>query len=310
MKKLKQIGKNLLFWVPVIIVSWLLVNYVVTNYEKGIYKAPGEMVKVYGNKMHIYSKGKGMNTVVLLPGLGTSAPVMDFKPLVNELSKKNHVVVIEPFGYGYSERTSRERTVMNITEEIHMALKNIGIKGKVVLMPHSESGIYAIYYANRYPDQVKAIVGIDCTLPKMKEYIGDYYKKTTKAMQYAKVLGIPRIEVTVNSNQYLPDKTNYAYSKKDREIIKAITKWNRYNENVLDERKKLKSNMEATEDIQLSDELPVLFFYVKKSRVANEYDEYTRQSIYSECVKLDGNHYLHQDYYQEIAKMTTDFLNK
>lgn len=310
MKKLKQIGKNLLFWVPVIIVSWLLVNYVETNYEKGIYKAPGEMVEVYGNKMHIYSKGKGKNTVVLLPGLGTSAPAMDFKPLVNELSKKNHVVVIEPFGYGYSERTSRDRTVKNITEEIHKALENIGIKGKVVLMPHSESGIYAIYYANRYPDEVKAIVGIDCTLPKMKVSIGDYYKKTSKIMKYAKVLGIPRIEVTFNQKKYLPDKMNHVYSKKDREIITAITKWNRYNENVLDERKKLRVNMEATEDIQLNGELPVLFFYVKGSKVAEVYDEYTRHSVYSELVNLDGNHYLHQDYYKEIAKMTIDFLNK
>ena len=308
--KLNQIGKNLLFWVPVIIVSWLFFNYVVTNYEKGIYKAPGEMVEVYGNKMHIYYKGKGKNTVVLLPGLGTGAPTKDFEPLVNELSKKNRVVVIEPFGYGYSERTNRERNVKNITEEIHMALVNIGIEGKVVLMPHSESGIYAIYYANRYPEQVKAIVGIDCTLPKMKVYIGDYYKKTTKLMKYVTILGIPRIEVTFNQKNYIPDKSNHAYSKKDREIIKAITKWNRYNENVLDERINLKANIEATKDIQLSDELPVLFFFAKGSKVAEVYDEYTGHSVYSELVKLDGDHYLHQDYYKEIAKMTTDFLNK
>lgn len=310
MKIFGQIGKNLLFWVPVIIVSWLLVNYVVTNYEKGIYKAPGEMVEVYGDKMHIYSKGKGKDTLVLLPGLGTEAPVMDFKPLVNELSKKNRVVVIEPFGYGYSERTSRERTVNNIVKEIHMALENIGIKGRIVLIPHSEAGIYAIYYANYYPDQVKAIVGIDCMLPNMKTYIGDYYKKVTKVMRYAKVLGIPRIEVTLNQKKYLPDKSNHAYSKKDREIIKAITKWNRYNENVLDERKNLKANMEATMDIRVNDELPVMFFYAKGSKVSEDYGEYTRHSVYSELVKLDGDHYLHRNYYKEIAKMTTDFLNK
>lgn len=310
MKKVKQLGKNLLFWIPVIIVCWLLINYEETNYEKGIYKAPGEMVKVYGNKMHIYSKGKGKNTIVLLPGLGTPAPELDFEPLVNALSNKNRVIVIEPFGYGYSDRTDRARTAMNITEEIHMALDSIGVKDKIVLMPHSESGIYALYYANQYPEQVKAIVGIDCTLPKMKVYIGDYYKKTRKSMKYAQVLGIPRIAVTLNPNKYLPDESSHAYSKKDRKIMKAITIWNAYNENVLEERNYLKANMKTTNDIQLNEKLPVLFFYARGSKVAEAYNEYTKNLEYSEVVVLDGDHYLHHDNYNEIARKTTEFLGK
>jgi pimeloyl-ACP methyl ester carboxylesterase len=308
MNKVKQLGKNLLFWVPVIVVCWLLVNYIETNYEKGIYKAPGKMVEVYGKKMHVYSKGKGKNTIVLLPGLGTAAPVLDFEPLVNELSKKNHVVVIEPFGYGYSERTNRVRTVKNITEELHMALDNIGVEGQIVLMPHGESGVYALSYANQYPEQVKAIVGIDCTLPKMKVYINDYCKKTRKVMKFTNVLGIPRIEVSLNSKKYLPSEDNHAYSKENRKMMKAITIWNCYNENVLEEQEYIKANMEDTSNIQLKDTLPVLFFYVRGSKVAEVYDEYTRHLDYSELVALDGNHYLHWDNYIEIARKTTEFL--
>ncbi|WP_455714454.1 alpha/beta fold hydrolase [Anaerosporobacter sp.] len=310
MKQVKQFGKNLLFWVPVIVVCWLLINYVEDNYEKGIYKAPGEMVEIYGKKMHVYSKGKGKNTIVLLPRLGTAAPVLDFRPLAEELSKKNRVVVIEPFGYGYSEKTDRARTVENITQEIHLALEDIGVKGKIVLMPHSEAGIYAIYYTNRYPEQVKAIVGIDCTLPNMKVYIGNHYKKTSKIMKYAEVLGISRLEVTINPSKYLPDESNHAYTKKDRKIMKAITIWNYYNENVLEERNYLDANIETTSDIQLNEKLPVLFFYGKGSKVSEDYDEYTRHLEYSEVVILEGNHYLHWNNYKEIARKTTDFLSK
>lgn len=308
MKIVKQLGKNLLFWIPVIVVCWLLINYVETNYEKGIYKAPGEMVEVYGKKMHIYSKGKGKNTIVLLPGLGTPAPELDFEPLVNALSKKNRVVVIEPFGYGYSDRTDRTRTVENIAEEIHMALDGIGVKGKIVLMPHSESGIYALYYANQYKEQVKAIVGIDCTLPKMKVYIGDYYKNTRKTMKYAEFFGIPRIAVTLNPNKYLPDENKHAYSKKNRKIMKTITIWNFYNENVLEERNYLSDNMETTSHIQVNDKLPILFFYARGSKVAEAYDEYTRHQEYSEVVVLDGDHYLHWNNCDKITRKTTEFL--
>lgn len=50
-------------------------------------------------------------TIVLLPGLGTAAPILDFMPLATELSKTNRVVIVKPFGYGWSDITNDERTL-------------------------------------------------------------------------------------------------------------------------------------------------------------------------------------------------------
>jgi pimeloyl-ACP methyl ester carboxylesterase len=124
------------------------------------------LVELDGENMHIYTKGEGENTFVLLSGLGTTAPVLDFEPLVNELAKENKVVVVEGFGYGWSDLTKKERTVENIVGEIRAALQLANIKGPYILMPHSISGIYSMYYANKYPEEVKAIIGIDPTLPQ------------------------------------------------------------------------------------------------------------------------------------------------
>ncbi len=115
-------------------------------------------------------KWSGENTIVLLSGLGTAAPVLDFEPLINQMAKNHKVVVVEPFGYGWSDMTEKERTVENIVEEIRTALKESGIEGPYILMPHSISGIYSIYFADKYPNEVKAIIGIDPTLPKAVEY--------------------------------------------------------------------------------------------------------------------------------------------
>ena len=38
------------------------------------------------------------------------------------------------------------------------ALQKSNIKGPYILMPHSVSGVYSMYYANKYPDEVKAII--------------------------------------------------------------------------------------------------------------------------------------------------------
>ncbi|MDR9796896.1 alpha/beta hydrolase [Aeribacillus pallidus] len=133
--------------------------------------------------MHVYTKGDGENTIVLLSGLGTAAPVLDFEPLVNELAKNHKVVVVESFGYGWSNVTNKERTVENIVEEIRTALKS-NIEGPYILMPHSISGIYSMYYANAYPDEVKAVIGIDFTLPQVLEYFGESAPTMSEYMKY------------------------------------------------------------------------------------------------------------------------------
>ena len=70
-------------------------------------------------------QGKGTETVVLLPGYGTPAPALDFKPLIDELSPFYKVVVIEPFGYGLSDVTEKERTTENMVSEIHETLQQL-----------------------------------------------------------------------------------------------------------------------------------------------------------------------------------------
>lgn len=129
-----------------------------TILEQKKYPPIGKIVEVDGKDMHIYIKGQGDHTIVLLSGLGTTAPALDFEPLVNELSKNNQVVVVEYFGYGWSELTDKERTVENIVEEIRTALKKSNIQGPYIMMPHSVSGIYSMYYANAYKEEVKAII--------------------------------------------------------------------------------------------------------------------------------------------------------
>ncbi|MCX2824528.1 hypothetical protein [Bacillus pseudomycoides] len=44
-----------------------------------------------------------------------AAPALDYEPLMNEISKNNRIVVIETFGYGWSDITNKERTVENIS---------------------------------------------------------------------------------------------------------------------------------------------------------------------------------------------------
>lgn len=57
-----------------VVLIWIAFHYIKTAYEQKNYPAIGKLVEVNGNNMHVYTKGNGENTIVLLSGLGTASP--------------------------------------------------------------------------------------------------------------------------------------------------------------------------------------------------------------------------------------------
>ena len=76
--------------------------------------------------------------------------------------------MVEPFGYGLSDQTEKERSTANIVSEIHEALQSLHID-RYILMGHSISGIYRLDYVNKYADEVSAYVGLDSSVPAISE---------------------------------------------------------------------------------------------------------------------------------------------
>src|SRR5699024_12131853 len=79
------------------------------------------------------------------------------------------------------------RDIDTMLSETREALKQAGISDPYILFPHSMSGIEALYWAEKYPDEVKAIVGLDMATPEAYEelntpmpliYIGNLAAKT------------------------------------------------------------------------------------------------------------------------------------
>lgn len=137
-------------------------------------------VKVNGKNMWAHVKGSGDKTVVMLSGWGVDSPVDDYYPLYDMLSKDYKVVVLEYFGYFNSDITNDERTNKKMVEEIRESLDKLNIKPPYILMPHSMSGLYSLYYANKYPSEVSAIIGLDMSLPQkqLERWNGENFEKT------------------------------------------------------------------------------------------------------------------------------------
>ena len=203
-KVIKKKVKKILLIFLVIVAVFLLFTFVrhriMLKQEEDLVKPVGQMVDVDGHKMCVYTEGEGDKTLVFMAGHGTITPILDFKSIYPQLTDKYRIVVVEKFGYGYSEHVNKPRDVDSILADTRTALAGAGLEGPYVLCPHSYSGLEALYWAQTYPDEVEAIIGLDMALPEYYNYTTD----GTLAVPYFRLLhGL----LDLGIGRYLPDST-------------------------------------------------------------------------------------------------------
>lgn len=264
-------------------------NAVATAVEQDRIEPYGQKVTVDGQEMNVLIAGEGATDVVLLPGFGTASPVLDFEPLVTELSQDHRVIVVEPFGYGLSDGTERARTTENIVTETHAALQILGVDD-YILMGHSIAGLYGIQFANRYPDEVRAFVGIDSSVPGQP---GSETELPVGLFGAAKNLGLARLVASIRGTGY--DET--AYSEEAREQIALLTDRNTLSPTYLNAMSLLPVNFRDALGTGFPEDLPVLLFVVSDNPTAptwvQVHEEQAASVADGTVVPLDGEHYLH-----------------
>ena len=127
----------------------------------------GSIARVGNTDINVYSEGSGDITIIFMAGSGVGCPALEYKPVYKRMSDRYRIAVVEKAGYGLSGKATTERTVENLVEESRAALKILHIEPPYILAPHSYSGFEAIWWANTYPAEVKAVLGLDMGFPNM-----------------------------------------------------------------------------------------------------------------------------------------------
>ena len=125
----------------------------------------GEILEVEGAKVNykIFNAEKTGRTVILMPGLGVQDLSIAGGPLMDRIDAR--IILVNRPGYAFSDETGRVADVDYIVEYHRNLLRELEITEPVILMPHSIAGQYAMYWAERYPDEVKGIIGLDIGSP-------------------------------------------------------------------------------------------------------------------------------------------------
>jgi len=310
-KVLKVIGKSLLVLLAALIAFLLVMfvyNQIMLKKEAVIFDNPpvGQFVEVDGHKMCIYTEGEGDHTLVFLSGSGTPSPIYDFKSLYSLLSDDYRIVVIEKFGYGFSDVVDGERSISTILRQDREALAKIGIEGPFVLCPHSFSALESLMWAQQYPDEVEAIVGLDMAVPQ--SYEGFDFEGASSTLLLGEALRLSGIL------RLFPDDVIIDTAGLTEEEIKTFRKImyaRMLNETVINEGDDIPEVARQIMNNPQPD-IPMLLFVADGGEDVNEWrrqtNDFVKEQTNASVIELDCRHYVHNYEQDKIAAEMRSFI--
>ncbi len=279
-----------------VILAILIVRYIMINADRKqnsqhyldeyIAQQNIQYLTIHGDKMAAYVTGEGDHVIVLLPGVNNFAPIATMKPLANMLATDHKVVIFDFFGSGFSDDTDVPRTIENFTEEIYTGLQLLNIEGPYILMPHEISGIYALDFANTYPEETEAIIGMDAYTSATRKGLvagnGAYdraYERFT-AKQYKQDYRFAQLLYVTGCKDmfyFLYDSvfTNNTHYQEERIVMENLFVERYFSANKIEELINFCDNSKQVEKTPLSPDLPVyhiLGYYTNEFNLIGDFD--------------------------------------
>ena len=271
----------------------------------------GQLVTLPDGAVNTAVSGTGEETFVIMPGYGAASPVLEFAPLVNDLDDHATVVVVEPFGYGYSDRkTDADRTLENISTELHQTLTALHVHRPYTLVAHSIGALYALDYVNRFPGEVRAVVTIDGSVPI--DAVASEAQQS-RWLRLWTISGVTRWVSMVKPTLFVRAPRD-TYSEDALRQMRTLMLRNDSTPALVEESHRMGQNVNAAKGLSFPAKLPVLAFVAQNTidLLPEWYPAHQAQLdglVRSKLIVIDDSHYLHYHHSPEIADAVRTFLD-
>ena len=277
--------------------------------EKASLKPMGQMVSVNGHDMSVFVKGEGPQTLVFLSGAGTASPILDFKDLYDDLSKQYKIVVVERAGYGYSEDTSKSRDVSEVLSETRQALAKAHVSGPYIILSHSMASLETLLWQEKYPSEVKAIIGLDWALPESYAHL-KMHPQILRMAHWGSQLGLLRY---LPSRLYVP---NANLSSSDRRLYQLIAYRQILSKAMLNESLSVKENAKKVPST-IDSQIPTLLMVSNGGGTGFSQEDwrhyatsFAKDQENIEVTFYDAPHYLYHYQTREVAAKIEEFIKE
>ena len=232
-KKPKMIKKVFLIIICIFILfllSTFIINKILLAKEKKMLIEAGyyNSVSVGDYSLNVYDFGnkEGKHTFIGISGRGVFDYSIRMDNLMKDFIKDNRIVVVDRAGYGLSDDTRKPQTLERIVNDYRTALKNAGIEGPYILLPHSIGGAYATYWVSKYPEEIEGIVFLDGTRLAEENDLSEGNALENRFAIFGNKLGLVRLAKSSLIKSVMP---GINYIDEQRKYSEALNLHNRFN---------------------------------------------------------------------------------
>ena len=307
MKKLKKRSLGFLSFILLFLGATFIFHRISLEKEQASLTPVGQQVFVNGHQMNVYVEGDGPETIVFLSGAGIASTILDFKDVSDSLSKKYKVVIVERAGYGYSDDSNQSRDVMEVLSETRQALSQANITGPFIILSHSMASLESLAWQEKYPDEVKALVGLDWALPSSYEDLKDNQALLSVAYWSSKI-GLLR---------YFPESfyiKNPTLTETERQQYKILAYKQLISQAMLHESRLVKENAKKVSS-SINPKIPTLLMVsngegtsFSQSEWHHYAERFSSDQSNVQVIYMDAPHELYHYQSHEIVSQIEDFL--
>lgn len=307
MKILKKWFLGFLSFILLFLLATFIFHRISLEKEEASLTPMGQQVLVNGHQINVYVEGDGLETIVVLSGAGIASPILDFKNVSESLSKQYKIVIVERAGYGYSDDSNHSRDVMEVLSESRQALSQANITGPFIILSHSMASLESLAWQEKYPDEVKALIGLDWALPSSYENLKDNQALLTVAYWSSKI-GLLR---------YFPESfyiKNQTLTETERKQYRFLAYKQLMSQAMLHESQTVKENAKKVPS-SINPKIPTLLLVSNGEGTSFSQSEWQRYAerfasdqSNVQVVYMDAPHDLYHYQSHEIVSQIEDFL--
>jgi pimeloyl-ACP methyl ester carboxylesterase len=152
------------------LVGAIILTQVATTAKKAPWHIPWDLyaraqhlVDIGGRRLNVICTGAGSPTVILEAGFGADASA--WRVAQPRIAQHTRVCSYDRAGMGFSDPAGPPRDAAAIAGDLHSLLRNAHIAPPYVLVGWSSAGLYTLFYADRYRNEVAGLVEVDPTTP-------------------------------------------------------------------------------------------------------------------------------------------------
>ena len=199
---------------------------------------------------------------------------------------------------------------MTVLSETRQALSQANISGPFIILSHSMASLESLAWQEKYPDEVKALVGLDWALPASYEDLKDNQALLTVAYWSSKI-GLLR---------YFPESfyiKNPTLTETERQQYKLLAYKQLMSKAMLNETRAVKENAHKVSGFTVDSKIPVLLFVsngegtsFSQSEWQSYAKDFARNRSNIQVVYEDSPHDFYHSKKDEVVSQISSFLQQ